>query len=293
MRRALLLGLGFLLLLPVPAPAQQAEPAAVQRFRNDMIRGCRDSGGGQARIEPGFLRRADISRDGVPDYVLDASKVNCPGAMTFTCGSAGCPVQVIVSQGGRHVVALDSYAQEIRVEPGAGGDVVVVNGRRMAWDGARLVAAGAGAPAARAAPPAPPGQAAPTRGGAWRVVLVDGQPRAEAPGTGQIRNVMMLCSPQRGAVIALGLHRPIAPRAGVTIEVGNFRAIVPFQRFAPDMLFWDADGQPLQTLIPLFSSASGEALLSVGGQPLGTLPLAEARPALERALARCHRFPAR
>jgi hypothetical protein len=289
MWRVLLAGCGLLLLSPIPAMAQQAEPPAVQRFRNDMIQGCRDSGGGQARLEPGFLRRVDISRDGVADYVLDASKVNCPRAQTFTCGSAGCPVQVIVSQGGRPVVALDSYAQEIHVEPGAAGDVVVVNGRRMAWDGARLVAAGAGAPPGR---PAPQAQAqAPAGGGNWRIFDHNGMRRAQGAASGAMRDVLFVCGQRSGAVMAISLQRPMASQIPVTIEVGNLRMTVPFNRFAPDMLFWEAEASAMRTLPNLFVGSARQVLFSVNGQPLGSVALDGAGAAIRTALSPCHRFP--
>ncbi len=274
-----------LLYTPIQSLAQSAEPPGIARFRSQLISECQGVGGGRARFEPGFSQRVNISPDGVPDYVLDASKVDCPGARTFTCGSAGCPVQVLVSQGGRHVVALDDYAQEVRVVSNPDGDIVIHNGRRLRWDGARLAAAGA------AAAPGPQAARGAAQGGAWRVVTHNGMQRAETTGTGNLRNALLYCTNQRGAVMAISLHRPMANQIPVMIEIGNLRVTAPFNRFAPDSLFWEVEGQPMRTLPTLFAGQSREALLTVGGQPIGSVSLDGAAVALRTALAACHRFP--
>ncbi|GEM_PF-4964480 len=82
---------------------QETTPAEVTaKIRAFAAERCGEAGiatSGLAGFEPGYLRVADISRDGSPDYVVDFSALRCGEERPVLCADAGCPREIWVSDG--------------------------------------------------------------------------------------------------------------------------------------------------------------------------------------------------
>ena len=78
--------------------SDEATPSEVtQRIRTFAEERC-ETEPSPAVFGAGYMRIADISKDGRPDYLVDFSALAC-GDPEALCGSAGCPREVWVSDG--------------------------------------------------------------------------------------------------------------------------------------------------------------------------------------------------
>jgi hypothetical protein len=148
----------FVLLLAVQAgagaSAQPAVPAEIAKVRAEI----RDTCGGRATFKPGFQRTADFNGDGRPDYLLDYGESECVGGMSTNpfCGSAGCTLDILMSNGGGYRQAYGSNVQGWSLAQAGGRSVLVLSlhgsacgrsghmgcQRRLVWNGDKFVAAG-------------------------------------------------------------------------------------------------------------------------------------------------------
>jgi hypothetical protein len=73
----------------------------------------------------GFSRNdADLNADGIKDWIIDYSDVECDGSASYFCGSGGCTLQVLTSQGaGNWVLKTESTVQDYKI--------VTMNGRTV------------------------------------------------------------------------------------------------------------------------------------------------------------------
>ena len=101
-------------LLSFPAHGQSLPPQ-VQAQVDEVSTGCRGFGGNPVPAE-GFVTNADLNGDGQPDYIVDLAALNCEGAWSAFCGSAGCPVTVWLSGPAGYFSGGGGYVQEWRVE---------------------------------------------------------------------------------------------------------------------------------------------------------------------------------
>ena len=71
-------------------------------------------------IDAGYLRAADISKDGRPDYVVDFAALDCGGQAPAPCDSeSGCPREVWVSDGRemyKLAFGMDARAFEVNAD---------------------------------------------------------------------------------------------------------------------------------------------------------------------------------
>lgn len=161
---------------PPPAGAPAAAPAGgrppiVVRNQAETFQACRDSGG-RPQATAGFEVTADLNADGQPDYIQDSTQLNCEGAASALCGSAGCPIAVFLSGARGYSLALGTHAQAWDLDRAGTPPTLVLEhhgsfcGRvgsaqctkRYRWDGTRLAELGAGArppPRPQAAAPGP------------------------------------------------------------------------------------------------------------------------------------------
>lgn len=145
------LSLAASLAVPGAAVARGPEPAAVTAARRDLGAACRRAGGTPS-FGPGFLRLANVTPDGRPDYILATAAVGCSEPIATDCGSGGCGHLVIVSVGGRHRQVGEITARHLRVQRGVDRDSLVVTlhdascppnapacEKALTWNGTRLV----------------------------------------------------------------------------------------------------------------------------------------------------------
>jgi hypothetical protein len=102
--------------------------------------------------------------------VQDATHIDCQGAVSALCGSAGCPLEVFVSGPGGHRAAFSGHAQAWEIDAATTPPVLVAHlhgsacGRagvetctkRYAWNGRELAELRPGARPQGAPPAAPP-----------------------------------------------------------------------------------------------------------------------------------------
>ena len=58
---------------------------------------CRSINDGEFHAEDDAVTQLDVTGDGVPDQVVDASQFACSTAVSPYCGTGGCPLTVIVN----------------------------------------------------------------------------------------------------------------------------------------------------------------------------------------------------
>jgi hypothetical protein len=90
---------------PITAAAAPAKPLPpeVRAYFDKARQECRQAGDKlHVTGEDGFAETADFNGDGKPDYIVQMASLYCPslGASEY-CGSAGCQIAILVSQGDR------------------------------------------------------------------------------------------------------------------------------------------------------------------------------------------------
>ena len=117
MTRALVL-LAAAIALPAAAPQAQSRrpPAVITQDILALGAACRESGGtpGMSR---GMLQIADLTGDGLPDYVLDHNTYNCEGAASpLSSGRAGAAISIYLGgPGGEARKVFDGLALGAKV----------------------------------------------------------------------------------------------------------------------------------------------------------------------------------
>jgi hypothetical protein len=307
------LGFALLLLLFGGAAALAQRPAAVQRGIAEAEADCRGAGG-RPSLAPQFETVTELNGDGVPDYVLAFDGLDCEGAASFFCGSAGCPVVLYLSAPGGHRVQGLGHAQAWSIEQGGATPVLLLSlhgsscGRagadscevRLGWNGremARLTAARpprAAAPAApdrpapgggetKSAAPAPAPQAAP--GQSWSLRrTADGRQLAVVAGPGVVQAVSVMCDD--GAPVLAFVLRARPPEGPVTLSlVGRAsRASAPLAPGGGPVWVADLRNAPLAGLL---TGADSSLELRINGGLQGRLPLQGSTRAVREVLGDC------
>jgi hypothetical protein len=301
--------LAWLAILGAPATAQQV-PSPVAQHQRQAEADCRGAGGSPA-MQPAFRTQLDLNGDGQPDFVHDLTGLDCRGAASFFCGSAGCPVVVFVSPGYRaqglgHVQGwtADSTGRLpllVLQTHGAGCGRAGAEGctLRLGWDGREMARLGPGAapqPAPRAAAPAPaplagePKAGAPAAaqpGTAWQLRTGgDGRPIAVVAGPGVVQALTVLC--HDGVPVAVLALRARPPEGQVTLGLAgrSGNATVPLAPGGGPAWFADLRNSALPRLL-----AGDEAGLElrINGGLQGRLSLQASTRSVREALAPCLR----
>lgn len=101
------------------ARAQEAMPSSVQSAVTEMTQMCQDAGG-KPVSSPSLLQVADLTGDGVLDYVLDQGSFNCDGAASLFSGSGGSQMFVYMGiPGGQAKQAFTSGTFGVKLEKGS------------------------------------------------------------------------------------------------------------------------------------------------------------------------------
>lgn len=267
---------------PTPAQTHLAEPPEIGQIRRELTAGCRARSGQAPTFGPNFLRVANLTPDGQPDFVVDVSAMTCPGAAGAFCRGRECPVHVIVSFPGGTRRVLERFAEGVDLRPGLDRDVLILGHEALAWDGNLFVAV--------PMPPAPAMAATQAATGpAWRL---EAAPRALAasPPLGMVRGLNLYCDGPLNPVAELAFTGPMPPRVDITLESGGQRLQVSFLRHSPLEALWRADVHGAPEVARLLAHAATPVELAVNGMPQGALGMGGAEVALRQALGRCLRL---
>lgn len=114
------------------AQAPKKLPVAVQKELADMAKTCREVGGKPMK-SPDLLLVADLTGDGLPDYVIDQGGFNCEGAASLFSGSGGSQMSAYVGTpdgqafqafaSGSFGVKLDKEAKPTKLHVVVGGQL--------------------------------------------------------------------------------------------------------------------------------------------------------------------------
>jgi hypothetical protein len=295
MRPALLT---LLLALPLPAAAQDLPPA-VAAFTEQAMAECRGAGGDPSLADY-YATAAELNGDGVTDWVINFDALNCAGAWSYFCGSAGCPVSVWLSGPAGHENVWGSHAQAVRIE----GQAVVasLHGQlcdppRTGSDGceerltftAAAAPAPAPAPAPQAAAPAPAPSGPPPAPGWTLRAVPNSTPVAVAGGTGSIRSLAAFCLSGQPWLAVL-FHEPPGPeelRIDFGFSQGTIGGPARREESAGGAYVIGLADQPLAGLL---AGRDSRATVVVDGAAQGQLSLSGSSRAIHGALATCHAF---
>jgi hypothetical protein len=116
---ALAAGLLMLASLGAFAQAKRPLPVAVQKAITEMMQECRGAGGKPVQ-SPGLLTIAELTADGLPDFVIDQGAFVCDGAASLFSGSGGSQMSVFVgTPDGQAAQAFASGSFGVKVEQAA------------------------------------------------------------------------------------------------------------------------------------------------------------------------------
>ena len=105
-----------LLTVGVGAQTQKKLPISVQKELAEMMQMCKAAGGKLVK-SPGLLLIADLTGDGLPDFVIDQASFNCDGAASLFSGSGGSQVSAFVgTQDGQAVQAFASGTFGVKLD---------------------------------------------------------------------------------------------------------------------------------------------------------------------------------
>jgi hypothetical protein len=122
---ALLFGAAIVVVAPIAASAEPPAPLPpeVRAYFDKARQECREAGDKlHVTGESGFAETADFNGDGKPDYIVHMSELVCPSlGYSEYCGSAGCQIGILVSQGDRLREAGGDNYQAFTVTKPVGG----------------------------------------------------------------------------------------------------------------------------------------------------------------------------
>lgn len=103
----------------VDAQAPKKLPSAVQKEVGEMAKMCREVGGKPAK-SPELLTVADLTGDGVPDYVIDQAGFRCDGAASLFSSAGGSQVSAYVGTAdGQAFQAFSTAAFGVQIDQGS------------------------------------------------------------------------------------------------------------------------------------------------------------------------------
>lgn len=294
------LSAALVLALLVPPASAQVLPPALQAFADEQAAACREAGG-EPRVGPAFATAVDLDGDGGLDYIVDLAGIECAGAWSYFCGSAGCPVSVWLARPEGHDRVWGDYAQGWEIV-GAGSETALVvhqhgtacpenpTGADPCSQRLAFAAGGVAAEASQQAPAAPPAVTLPQpEASGWTLRAVpDGDPVAVAAGPGLAERLAVFCLGGRPwlAVSLAGGPGPETLAIDFTFERAASEAGGESRReegaggaYVLDL----SDG----VLAGLLAGRDGEAGMAIAGTDQGVLSLQGSTRAIRAALAPC------
>jgi hypothetical protein len=108
-----------------PGPSQRTPPLPplVEHIKTEIADTCR----GNATFGNTFIKVANFSPDGKPDYILYKGAVSCPGdgVMSGFCGNQGCGYEFVVSEGFTYR-REEMYLRQYEIIPRPDGDILKI-----------------------------------------------------------------------------------------------------------------------------------------------------------------------
>lgn len=275
-----------------------AAPDVVAAAEAGIEQDCR-SGGGRPSPKPGFETTVDLNGDGQPDYIIDGSRMDCLGGMSFSCGASGaCLAEIYMSgPGGYRLVFQDNvYGFVIDHSKQTPSLSVSWHGvhcnktgaegctQALVWNGRQLVAAGTSAvPPPVARPPGPGG------GVSWSMRYATGGAVAFVPGLDLVRELSVTCAQGRAFLaVVLQKAQPFS-RAAVTVSAAGrrFDLQVNAGEAYPYIYLADITATDLPRAL---AQARDSITISMNGTPLGSVSATGSGSQLRSALAPCYRL---
>jgi hypothetical protein len=267
-----------------PVWAQATLPEAVAAFTQENLAACR-SAGGNPSLRPAYATQAELNGDGVPDYVTDLAGLECAGAWSYFCGSAGCPVTVWLSGPGGHAVGWGGSAQAWELR----GPEVVLFLHGQLCDPPRVGAEGcevalrfdAAAAPAGAAPAAPVPTDAPVAGWTFDRTADGAGWYAGTVDAGSGARLDWLCAKGRQSYLAV---TPFAGAGPLVLDVDG--RVQSFEVLVQNGTAY----APVSVTAPIFAhvaSGAGFAVLDTAGRPVARFSMEGAPGAIGQAEGRC------
>lgn len=114
--------LGLMTVAPVMAQnmsAPEALPPLVLHFQSQIREEC----GGAVKFAEEFIRTANFTPDGKPDFILNYGAIECSGQRVHYCGSGGCSHMFVVSVGQTYR-SEEMLLRDYEIIPTRTGDVI-------------------------------------------------------------------------------------------------------------------------------------------------------------------------
>jgi hypothetical protein len=299
MRRAALALVAALAAQPAAASGPEPPPALIEATEAASAQ-CRELGGTPA-ILASYQTVADLNGDGREDFVTDLAGLQCDGAWSAFCGSAGCPVAAWLSApGGAHARFDLGELQGFEIVDGAPLPTLraAYHASRCGEDRSegctRSWTFASNAPETPTADPAP-AREAPAPAGAngatppgWTLRAVPGSsPVALGMGTGNVATLAAFCLEGQPFLAVTFHERPAADQVplGFAFSQGPVEATAAFEETAGGAYVVALADGPLAARL---AGRDSEVAMAVGGEAEGVLSLEGSTRALRGALGECH-----
>ncbi len=276
------------LLLGLASPALALDlPPPIQKLTDGAFAECREAGGAPSLLAD-YARTADLNGDGAEDYLIDFVGLNCAGAESYFCGSAGCPVSVWASTPAGLESAWSGPAQASRIDTSVTPPVVEVHLHGQFCDPPAAGVDGCDQRVALAAPKAAEATGpAPARATGWTLRTVPGSsPVAVSPAPLPLHEIALFCLAGAPFLAALPESPPPTEtlRLGFTFAERSLEAVARREASAGGAYVVDLRATPLAQAL---AGRDSTARLSLDGVALGDLSLAGSSKAIRGALSDC------
>lgn len=281
------------------APA--AWPPEIRKMYNDQIGECTNAGGKTEVDLVEYAKSAEINGDGKPDYVVQLSSIVCDQfGYSEWCGSAGCVIDVMLSEANGYKNVFEDNAQAWDfVDAGQGrknismgmhgiacGNRSGVEGCDMVygWDGKKFARINQANWAAEPAPAAPASNVP-----RWSVTSEsDGIGKVASVKTGNPKDFAIIrCDKAGKGSFLLGLDQISSAQSLSVVLTGatTGRIYDATMHYRADAKVWSTTASP--DLVALLSGKDSALLVDAKGRDQFTLSLAGSTKAIGDAMARC------
>jgi hypothetical protein len=121
-----LVALSSALLLTAPVRAQDDSfPAPIQKDLAEAMKECADYEDGKTTVNPGFVRKLDLTGNKRADYIVDQGKLKCSSFESAFCGTGGCHHLIYVTtKSGELKQVFSGMVRGYKISKGAGAKTI-------------------------------------------------------------------------------------------------------------------------------------------------------------------------